>query len=159
MAQTREVIPCILVFYNPFDNIKPWEILDVPQLVVGFTPPLPTDGFVVEIFRNELGNFLGGELYPALAEHPVVLPHLLVVLVWLEEHTPDPGKKRQVQNKQRLVSSVAPSKLCEESCSLRYIEPSRNSRQVHDPRLRRHHRLDGPLVALIVTLRGGVQAV
>ena len=70
---------------------RPGQILDVPELVVSFTLPLATHRIAVEIFRDELGNFLGSELHPALTEHSVVLPFLLVILVWLQEDSTNPA--------------------------------------------------------------------
>ena len=70
---------------------RPGQILDVPELVVSFTLPLATHRIAVEIFRDELGNFLGSELHPALTEHSVVVPFLLVILVWLQEDSTNPA--------------------------------------------------------------------
>ena len=70
---------------------RPGQILDVPELVISFTLPLAAHRFTVEIFCNELGNFLGSELNPALAEHSVVLPSLLLILVGLQEDSTNPA--------------------------------------------------------------------
>ena len=75
----------------------PWKIFDVPKLIMSFTPPLATHGVAVERLSNKLGDLLRLELHPAFGEQSVSAEFagLPVILLWLEEHSSDPGKVYQ----------------------------------------------------------------